>query len=283
MESAYTSDVADEPAGQLHFRSVFISDIHLGSRGCKAERLIDFLRRMECDHLYLVGDIIDGWRLKKRWFWPESHGRVLYMLLERAGRGARVTYLPGNHDESMRSMLGQDVGGITVVDETVHETADGRRLLVIHGDRFDSVVRDMKWLALIGAVAYETSVMANSLLNAARLRLGYQYWSLSGYLKNQVKAACSFMDGFERSLAAEARRQQVAGVVCGHIHKPKMQTIDDVLYVNDGDWVENCSALVEHADGRLELLDWARQPTVIQTPALTEPLAAKGKRPAIAA
>jgi len=264
------------------YRAIFISDVHLGSKGCQAERLLEFLGSAHSDYLYLVGDIVDGWRLKKRWFWPKSHGDVLDEFLARAGNGTEVIYLPGNHDEALRTLIGRDFGGVRVAHEVVHRTADGRRLLVIHGDLFDSVVCEMKWLALIGAVAYDASVRLNSGVNAIRRRLGLRYWSLSGYLKDRVKAAVKFVDDFERALAAEARRRDVCGVVCGHVHKPEIRTVDDVLYVNGGDWVENCTALVEHMDGRLELLDWARRQSIAPPSALaSRPLG--GGKTAVAA
>jgi UDP-2,3-diacylglucosamine pyrophosphatase LpxH len=241
------------------FRSVFISDLHLGTRGCKADCLLDFLQHVHCDYLYLVGDIVDGWRLRKRWFWPEAHQQILRRLLARAEEGTQVIYLPGNHDEALRTWVGSTFGGVRIMHEVIHRTADGRRLLVIHGDRFDGVCREMKWLARIGSIAYEASLRLNVWFNTVRRWLGLSYWSLSGFLKNQVKAACRFIDRYERSLAVEARRRGACGVVCGHVHKPEMRTIDGIQYFNDGDWVENCSALVEHWDGRLELVDWARQ------------------------
>ena len=241
------------------YRAIFISDLHLGTRGCKADCLLDFLQHVHSDYLYLVGDIVDGWRLRKRWFWPEAHQKILHGLLARAEDGTRVVYLPGNHDEALRKWIGTTFGGVRVMHDVIHRTADGRRLLVIHGDAFDGVCRDMKWLALVGSVAYDTSLWLNNWLNAARRWLGLRYWSLSGFLKDQVKAACRFIDRYERSLAIEAQRRGVSGVVCGHVHRPEIRTIEGIEYFNDGDWVENCSALVEHWDGRLELVNWAQQ------------------------
>jgi len=240
------------------YRTVFISDVHLGSRGCKAECLLHFLQHVEADRLYLVGDIVDGWQLKKRWFWPDSHAEILKRLVGLARAGTEVIYLPGNHDEELRKYLGRRVAGVRVVHDVIHETADGRRLLVVHGDVFDTIVRDMKWLALAGSLAYDLALKLNGAFNLSRHWLGLRYWSLSGWLKDQVKAAVNFVEGFERSLAAEARRRNLAGVVCGHVHKPVMRKIDGVTYLNDGDWVENCTALVEHRDGRLELLGWGQ-------------------------
>jgi UDP-2,3-diacylglucosamine pyrophosphatase LpxH len=241
------------------YRTIFISDLHLGSPGCKAECLQDFLRSVESEYLYLVGDVVDGWRLRKRWFWPAHHNEILHGLLERARRGTRVFYLPGNHDEALRKLIGTTVGGVRFLHDVVHRTADGRRLLVLHGDAFDGVCTDMRWLALLGSVAYEAALAVNSAVNRVRRCLGLRYWPISAFLKAQVKAAVNFVERYEQSLAAEARRRAVCGVVCGHVHKPEIRTIEGVEYFNDGDWVESCSALVEHLDGRLELVHWAEQ------------------------
>jgi UDP-2,3-diacylglucosamine pyrophosphatase LpxH len=257
-----TSVATDRPGSEAlprRYRTIFISDIHLGTRGCKADCLLDFLRHVESDYLYLVGDIVDGWRLKKKWFWPDKHAEVLRRLLARARSGTEVVYLPGNHDEALRKLIGRSVGGVKIRHDAIHHTADGRRLLVVHGDVFDGIVTEMKWLALVGSVAYELALTVNTWFNVARRWLGLGYWPLSAFLKEQVKAAVKFIDRYEHSLAHEARRRSVCGVICGHVHKPEMRTIDGVLYYNDGDWVESCSALVEHDDGRLELLAWARQ------------------------
>ena len=241
------------------YRTVFISDLHLGSRGCKADCLLDFLRHVESEYLYLVGDIVDGWRLRKRWFWPDQHHEILHRLLTRAAQGTEVIYLPGNHDEALRRWIGRTFAGVRILHDVIHHTADGRRLLVIHGDGFDGVCREMKWLALLGSVAYDASLRLNTWVNLLRRWLGLGYWSLSGFLKEQVKAVCKFIDRYEHTIALEAQRRGACGVVCGHVHKPEMRTIEGIHYFNDGDWVENCSALVEHWDGRLELVNWAGQ------------------------
>lgn len=247
------------------YRSVFISDVHLGTRGCRSDFLADFLRRISCEHLFLVGDIIDGWRLRKSWYWDESHDEVIRLIIGLARAGAEVTYLPGNHDEMFRAwlpLLGQadvEIAGIRLRDEAVHTTADGRRLLVLHGDAFDSVVRYAKFLALLGDWAYTVALVANRWFNAVRRRLGYPYWSLSAWLKRQVKEAVKAIDRFESALATEAKRRGLDGVICGHIHHAEMREVQGVLYMNDGDWVESCTALVEHADGRFELVDWVQE------------------------
>lgn len=244
---------------QTVYRSIFISDVHLGTRGCRSEFLADFLHRVSCEHLFLVGDIIDGWRLRKSWYWDANHDEVLRLILRHARGGAEVTYIPGNHDEMFRAWLplGLEIAGIRLRKEAVHVTALGKRLLVMHGDEFDSVVRYARFLALMGDWAYTAALFLNRWFNAIRRRLGYPYWSLSAWLKRQVKEAVKAIDRFESALANEARRRGFDGVVCGHIHHAEMRDVNGVLYVNDGDWVESCTALVEHHDGRLELVDWA--------------------------
>ncbi len=242
-----------------HYRAVFISDVHLGTRGARADFLADFLRRTRCDQLYLVGDIIDGWRLRKSWYWDADHDEVLRQILSKARAGTEVTYIPGNHDEMFRAWLpmGLEIADVKLRREAVHVTADGRRLLVIHGDEFDSVVRYARFLALLGDSAYTGALVANRWFNAVRRKLGYPYWSLSAWLKRQVKEAVKAIDRFEVALANEARQRGFDGVVCGHIHQAEMRAVNGVEYYNDGDWVESCTALVEHDDGRLELVDWA--------------------------
>ena len=240
------------------YRTVFISDVHLGTRGCQAELLLDFIKHVECDALYLVGDIIDGWRLKGGWYWPQSHNDVVQKILPLTRKGVKVVYIPGNHDEFARDYCGAHFGGVVVAHDIIHETADGRRLLVLHGDHFDGVVRYAKWLALLGDWAYAIVLGLNTWFNRVRRRLGFGYWSLSAYLKGKVKNAVQFIDQFEAAVAEEARRRGADGVVCGHIHKADLREIDGITYANDGDWVESCTALVEHFDGRLEILQWAK-------------------------
>jgi UDP-2,3-diacylglucosamine pyrophosphatase LpxH len=241
------------------YRSIFISDTHLGTRGCRADFLADFLRRTSSRNLFLVGDIIDGWRLRKSWYWDEDHDDVLRQILRHARGGTNVTYIPGNHDEMFRSWLpaGVDISGIRLCREAEHVTADGKRLLIIHGDEFDNVIRYAKFLALLGDWAYSSALLANRWFNAGRRRMGLPYWSLSAWLKRQVKEAVKAIDRFESALAGEARRRGFDGVVCGHIHHAEMREVDGIMYMNDGDWVESCTALVEHYDGRMEVIEWA--------------------------
>lgn len=240
------------------YRTLWISDIHLGTRECKAEYLLDFLRHNQADTLYLVGDIFDGWALKRGWYWHQTHNDVVQKVLRQARKGVRVVYIPGNHDEFARAYTNSLFGGIEVLDRAIHKTADGKRLLIMHGDEMDGVIACAKWLAHLGDRAYTLALRLNRWFNHARRSLGYPYWSLSAYLKHRVKNATQFIGRFEECVAAEAARHGVDGVVCGHIHKAEIRTIGDVLYCNDGDWVESCSALAEHADGKLEILYWDR-------------------------
>ncbi len=249
-------------APRRYHRTIFISDVHLGTRGCKAEMLVDFLSKNTCSTLYLVGDIIDGWQLKRRWFWTETQERVLLEILKKADEGVRVIYIPGNHDEVFRRYCERRFAGIEVQREAVHETADSKRLLVIHGDQFDGVIGCAKWLAHLGDWAYVSALRLNSLLHFVRRGLGLPYWSLSAYLKNKVKNAVSYIASFEKAVAHDVKRRGLDGVVCGHIHHAAIQTIDGVLYLNDGDWVESCTALVEDAGGTLEILRWAELSSV---------------------
>jgi UDP-2,3-diacylglucosamine pyrophosphatase LpxH len=256
-----SNDEAAEPGaagGRIRVRTVWISDLHLGTPGCQAAALLDFLREVDCDTLYLVGDIIDGWQLRRHWYWPQAHNDVVQKLLRKARKGTKVIFVPGNHDEFARKYLGHNFGGVDVVDEAIHQTADGRLLWVTHGDYFDGVIQCAKWLAYVGDWAYELTLKFNRHLNSWRARVGLPYWSLSRYLKLKVKRAVSYVSDFEVAVAREARERGVQGVVCGHIHHAEMRTIDGVLYCNDGDWVESLTALVEHPDGRLEILDWSR-------------------------
>lgn len=242
---------------RFRFRSIFISDVHLGTRGCNAGMLLDFLRRTESDYLYLVGDIIDYWRLRKTWYWRQEHNDVLQKILRKARKGTRVIYIPGNHDENFRSLAQHRFGSVAILLEAMHRTADGRRFLVLHGDHFDGVVTYAKWLAVVGDNAYIWALRVNTWFNYCRRKLGFPYWSLSAYLKHKVKNAVEYIGNYERAVVAVARHRGADGVICGHIHTAEIREIDGILYCNDGDWVESCTALVEQMDGRLEILRWA--------------------------
>ncbi len=241
------------------YRTIFISDTHLGTRGCKAEFLLDFLRHTESDPLYLVGDVIDGWALRKGFYWPQAHNDIVQKVLRKARKGTRVIFVPGNHDEFARRYAQHNFGGIEVEQEWIHTLADGRRLWVTHGDLFDGVIQCAKWLAHVGDWAYEFTLRLNSRLNSLRARLGLPYWSLSRFLKLKVKRAVSYVGQFEEAVAREARQRGVDGVVCGHIHHAEMRMVNGVLYCNDGDWVESLTALVEYGDGRLAIIDCSAQ------------------------
>jgi len=239
-----------------YHRTIFISDVHLGTRGCKADALADFLARNSCHTLFLIGDIVDGWRLKRRWFWPEAHSRVLREILHKVDTGTRVIYVPGNHDEAFRDYWGRNIAGVEVMREAIHQTADGKRLLVVHGDQFDGVIACAKWLAHLGDWAYTLALQLNEAFSAVRRDLGLPYWSLSAYLKQKVKNAVEYVCRFQDAVAREARTRGFDGVVCGHIHHAAIERIEGILYLNDGDWVESCTALVEDAGGTLEILRW---------------------------
>ena len=240
----------------LKYRTIFISDFHLGSKGCQSSMLLDFLRNTRSDYLYLVGDIIDGWRLKNKWFWPQEHNDVVQKILRKARHGTKVYYVSGNHDELVRKFVPINLGEVNIVNEVIHITADNKKLLILHGDKFDAIIRVAPWLAHLGDYAYDFALWINVTLNKIRKTLGYKYWSLSKFLKLKVKKAVSYINRYEEVVANYAYKKNMDGVVCGHIHHASDKIIGDVHYYNDGDWVENCSALVEHFDGKLELIYW---------------------------
>ncbi len=242
--------------GRTSYRAIFISDLHLGTPGCQAQALLHFMKANSSEYLYLVGDIVDGWQLRRRWYWPELHNDVVQKLLRRARKGCHIVYVPGNHDEFARGFFGHQFGGVEVSDDAVHITADGKRLWVTHGDAFDGVIQCAKWLAYLGDNLYEFTLKLNRYLNHWRARMGLPYWSLSAYLKHKVKKAMMYVADFEEAVSKEALRRGHHGVVCGHIHRAEMRDINGILYCNDGDWVESCTALVEHHNGQLELVHW---------------------------
>lgn len=252
-----TQTVMGQPGARKRYRTLFISDVHLGTKACRAAELLDLLRHTEADTIYLVGDIIDFWRLGRSSHWPQSHNDVLQKLLRKARKGTRLILIPGNHDEVLRDYCGTHFGGIEIADSLIHVTADNRKLLVIHGDQFDVVVQYAKWLAFLGDWAYTLALFGNTQLNRIRRRLGLEYWSVSAYLKLRVKKAVNYIGEFETALAAEAERHGACGVVCGHIHHAAIRPIGNVLYVNTGDWVESATAVAEGEDGSLEILYWS--------------------------
>ncbi len=240
---------------RLEYRSVFISDLHLGSRGCRADDLNAFLKRIKCEKLYLVGDVIDMWRLKQRWYWPRAHNKVIRRLLRLANHGTEVILVPGNHDEAARQFVGLTFGDVKLKRHAAHETADGKKLLVTHGDEFDLVVQNARLLSVVGSWAYDWLVTANRFYNRVRQAMGMPYKSFSQAIKLKVKSACRFISDFETTLVEQARRKGFDGVVCGHIHKGECRPDGEVAYYNCGDWVESCTALVEHDDGKIQLID----------------------------
>ncbi len=258
-EFSASSPTVPEPDGdksRRKFRTIWISDVHLGTRGCAADLLIDFLDYTDSETMYLVGDIIDGWRLKKKFYWPATHNDIVWRIMKRAKRGTRVVYVPGNHDEMFRQFSGLSFGGVEIKRQAIHKTADGRRLLVVHGDEFDAIMLSHRWIAFFGDQAYSTLMRCNHVVNKVRGWLGKPYWSLSKTAKQKVKNAVEFISRFEDAVAHEAAARGVDGVVCGHIHHAELRELSGVAYYNDGDWVEGCTALVEHFDGRMEILNW---------------------------
>jgi UDP-2,3-diacylglucosamine pyrophosphatase LpxH len=257
------------PKPRLHYqhRTIFISDIHLGTKGCQAEMLLDFLKYNEAKTWYLIGDIVDTWRLKRRWYWPQAHNDVLQKILRKARKGAKIIYVPGNHDEPFRHYCGTHFGGIKVRRNAIHTGADGRRFWVVHGDEFDSVVLYAKWLAVLGDYGYRTLLSLNTSFNKLRRAFGFGYWSLSAFIKVKVKNALQYIENYEGALCAEAKTHKVDGVICGHIHKAEIRHIDGVLYLNDGDWVESCTAIVEDEKGAYRIIEWARENSALHSSA----------------
>ncbi|HJT99110.1 MAG TPA: UDP-2,3-diacylglucosamine diphosphatase [Rhodanobacteraceae bacterium] len=244
---------------RLTFRSVFVSDVHLGLRDCQARYLLDFLRSMQCERLYLVGDIIDFENLEKRPWWHAEHGEVLAEILGIVARGTKVTYIPGNHDAMLRRFAGQRFAGVDIQLDAVHVGADGRRYRVSHGDEHDNASAAPAWLLKLGDVLQGVVCAANRRCNGLLRRLGLRYRPLSIMIKTRIGTARRFIQAFETRVAASARADGFDGHICGHIHYGRIRDHDGVLYVNDGDWVEHCTALVEHHDGALELLHWTEQ------------------------
>ncbi|MGD8416674.1 MAG: UDP-2,3-diacylglucosamine diphosphatase [Pseudomonadales bacterium] len=252
--------------GKTHLRAIFLSDIHLGTRGCQAEKLVSFLKHHTCDQLYLVGDIVDGWRMKSAGiYWPQSHINVVRRVLTMTKRGTEVIYVTGNHDEFLRDHSPLEIGNLRIVDEADHHTLDGRRFLVVHGDQFDVITRYHRWIAWLGDVGYTILLELNRFLNAMRHRLGYGYWSLSAWLKHKVKRAVNYIGEYEEALARHCRRQGYDGVICGHIHHAEIGDFGGVSYMNCGDWVESCTALVEDERGGFRIIDWGQSPEATAT------------------
>jgi UDP-2,3-diacylglucosamine pyrophosphatase LpxH len=286
MRSVKTQDMAMSDArkprpkarrgkdSKTHYRTIWISDVHLGTPGCKAGHLVDFLKHHSCDRLYLVGDIVDGWKLRSGWFWPQEHTNVVRKILTKAKRDTKVYYVTGNHDEFLRKFVDYklEIGNIRLVNELVHETADGRRLLVVHGDMFDVITRYHRWIAVAGDAVYEATMRFNYWFNRGRAKLGLGYWSLSAFAKQHVKTAVNIVSTFEDSLARECRRRGFDGVVCGHIHHADTRDIGGVTYYNCGDWVESCTALTEDMNGRIQIVRWVQLDHLNQSSEKVTPL-----------
>ena len=243
----------------FNYRSIWISDFHLGTRGCQSELLLEFIKHTQSEKLYLVGDIIDGWALKNTWYWPQSHNDVVQKILRKARHGTEVFYISGNHDEVMRGFVPVNFGGVSILNQFIHETVDKKKYLVVHGDQFDGIIQCAKWLAMLGSITYDFLIYFNRYINFFRKKLGYEYWSLSNYLKFTVKNAVKFVSEYEKLVCNYAKQFKVEGIICGHIHHANMQSMNGIHYINDGDWVESCTALVEHFDGKLELINWTEK------------------------
>ena len=241
------------------YRTIWLSDIHLGSKGCQAEQLLQFLKTHDSEYLILVGDIIDFWALKRQSFWPESHNTVVQKILKKARHGTKVIFIPGNHDEVLREYTGLTFGGIEVCDSYMHELTDGRKIFCIHGDQYDVITRYHKWIAVLGDIGYTSLLWVNRIHNKFRNMVGLDYWSLSSYIKYKVKEAVNFIGDYENTIAKHAKEMNVYGILCGHIHHAEIKMIDNVLYMNTGDWVESCTALVEDNDGYISLINWKEQ------------------------
>jgi len=238
-----------------HVRALFLSDIHLGSRACQAERLLAFLKEYECEYLYLVGDIIDLWAMSRGVYWPSTHNTIVQKILRKARHHTRVIFIPGNHDEALREYLGMSFGAVDVLAEHIHVTADGKRLLLLHGDEYDQVTTCHRWLSVLGDVSYTALVHLNRALSLTRRKLGVSgHWSLADYAKRNVLKAVAYVGDFERAAVHTAIQRGVDGIICGHIHTPVIKDIDGVRYLNCGDWVDSCTAIVEHGDGHMELV-----------------------------
>jgi UDP-2,3-diacylglucosamine pyrophosphatase LpxH len=245
---------------KLKYRTLWISDVHLGTRGCKDEYLLDFLKHIECEKLYLVGDIIDFWKLKRGFYWPRLHNEIVQRIFAMAAQGTQIIYIPGNHDEVFRGYIGTVFNGVEIQAKAIHHSADGRRHLVLHGDEFDGVVCSSRWLAVLGSEAYEVLIQLNRWFNECRRVLGFPYWSMSAYIKHKVKNAVNFIFDFEQALIHEAAESGLDGVICGHIHHAVIHlTEQGISYSNCGDWVESCTALAEDHSGAFSILRWTEQ------------------------
>ena len=243
--------------GSSCYETIFLSDIHLGTRGCQAEKLLCFLKSVKCKRLYLVGDIIDGWRLRSSFYWPLEHQQVVNEFIRLSRTGTQVCYVTGNHDEFLRAYSDFKLGNIELVDEAIFESTQGKSFLVVHGDQFDVVTRCHRWIALLGDVGYTFLLVLNRYFNSFRAKFGFGYWSLSAWIKHRVKKAVNFVNDYESSVSRECKRRGFGGVICGHIHHAEIRSIGEIAYMNCGDWVESCTALVQTFDGHFQIIDSA--------------------------
>ncbi len=241
---------------RAYHRTIWLSDMHLGTRGCNANKILDFLNKNNANTIYLVGDIIDGWRLSRKFFWPQNHNDIIECLLQKLRTGTRIIYICGNHDEFLRPFIGNNIGGVELMDEFVHKTADGKSFVIIHGDKFDAVTQYHKWIALLGDMSYDSLIVLNRFLMDFRHWLGLRHWSLSAFIKRRVKQATCFISQYENTIVKECHQNGYDGIICGHIHHATIKTIGDIIYCNTGDWVESCTALVEDFSGTLSIIDW---------------------------
>jgi len=242
------------PAGTASYRSLWISDVHLGTKHAQVDKLLDFLRDTECEHLYIVGDFIDGWQLRRKWYWTEDYNLLIQKLLRKNRKKTRVTLIYGNHDEFLEKFVGMSFGAVRLVERAVHTTADGKRFLVIHGHQFDGLSHFNRLLDRVGSVLYDQILNLNIWINRARRTLGFGYWSFASYIKLKAKAAVKYVTDYEDAMIQFARKSEMAGVICGHIHRPEIRDLGDVFYMNCGDWVENCTALAEDFEGKFTLI-----------------------------
>src|SRR5258708_554829 len=238
----------------MNYRAIWISDVHLGTRHSQVSTLLEFLRETECGHLYIVGDFVDGWQLRRKWFWTEDYNVLIQKLLRKNRKHTQVTLITGNHDEFLERFLGLNFGAVRLVERAVHEAADGKRYLVIHGHQFDGLAHFNRLLDRVGSALYDRILDINMWLNRIRRGMGFGYWSFASAVKMKAKSAVKYVTDYEDAMIQFARKTGMAGVICGHVHRPEIRPLGDVVYMNCGDWVENCTALVEDFEGRFSLI-----------------------------
>jgi len=260
--------MADTEPTARKVRALFLSDIHLGSRACRAEQLLSFIKDYDHEYIFLIGDIVDFWAMSRSVYWPAPHNTVVQKILKKARHRVKVFLIPGNHDEALREYVGSSFGDIMIVREHIHTAADGRRYILLHGDEYDQVTTYHRWVSILGDVSYHLLVHLNRVLSLIRRKLGVSgHWSLADYAKRNVLRAVSFISDFENSVVHNVKRRGLDGVICGHIHTPAIKRIDGITYINCGDWVDSCTAIVEHYDGRMQLVRWTQPAASAVSPA----------------